>query len=554
MNKTKTIIILAAILFLASFLRLYQLNSLPISLVGDEIDAGYQAWSLGTTGRDYTGHLLPTLLKSVSEWRTPLLPYVLAPVLAVFGPSTLSVRLPVALMGVLNILLLYLLFQKLFPKYKHFGLYAAFFLAISPWHIHFSRIAFDSTLLLNLYLFSTILILDSKFALSLPFLILTFYTYPTANIFTPLFILAAILILRPKINFKKNIFLYFLSLVLIFPVIFNFLTGSAGDRFGGISIFADQKLTDSIIITRTESWVIGNKLESFFHNKPIVYLTTFANQYVSAFSSSFLFVNGDPDFSHSVGGFGEFYLLFAPLFLIGFYSIITRLSDPKARLLMAWILLAPIASALTQEGDSHAIRLIILLPPLIILFALAMVDINAFITRTRLKLFFNVSFILLCLISLIFYWHRYSDHYRYLSARNWQYGYEQTFKSLSSLGDTGHNIFINNTYEPSLLKYLFYSKYPPAKFQKEFTGDQTQTAIIPGFDGFRLGGHLYFGAIQSGVSLVDFLQSGDIYVAAQLKEIPGDQDWSTNPPSGLKVIEKTNDVFGNPLFTVVEKK
>jgi len=554
MGKTKTTIILAAILFLASFLRLFQLYSLPISLVGDEIDVGYQAWSLGTTGRDYTGHLLPTFLQSVSEWRTPLLSYVLAPVLAIFGPSTQAVRLPVALMGVLNIFLTYLLFQKLFPKYKNYGLFAAFLMAISPWHIHFSRIAFDSTLLLNLYLSGLLLLLDGKFALSLPIFILTLYTYPTANVFTPLLLIAAFLILKPKIEFRKNVFYYLFTLILVIPFGLNLLNGSATGRFGGIGIFADPKLTESIITTRTESWIIGRKFEPLFHNKPLLFLKTFFDQYTEAFSTDFLFVNGDPDFSHSIGEFGEFYLLFAPLFFIGLFSVFSRLKDPHARLLLAWLVLAPIPSALTQGGGSHAIRLIILLPALVILFTLAIVDINSFLTRSRLKIFMNISFIFLCFVSLILYWHRYSDHYRYLSARNWQSGYEQTFKVLSQVGNTGHNIFINNTYEPSLLKYVFYSGYSPAKFQKEFSGDKTQTAIIPGFDGFRLGDHLYFGAIQSGVSLADFLQSGDIYVAAQLKEIPGDQDWSKSGQPGFRVLGVTYDVYHQPLFTVVEKE
>ena len=58
--KNKLIIL---ILGLALFLRLYQLGSLPISLFGDEIDAGYQAWSLATTLRDYRGHFLPTYIQ-----------------------------------------------------------------------------------------------------------------------------------------------------------------------------------------------------------------------------------------------------------------------------------------------------------------------------------------------------------------------------------------------------------------------------------------------------------------------------------------------------------
>lgn len=551
MKINKQGIVLVLILVLSLFLRLYQLDKIPASLFGDEIDVGYQAWSLGTTGRDYMGNLLPTFLHSFSEWRTPLLSYLLSPVMAIFGPSTLSVRIPVALMGVLNIFLIYLFFQKLFPKHKQYSLLAAFILCISPWHIHFSRIAFDSTLLLNLYLLGAMLIIDGKFALSLPILILTLYTYPTANIFTPLFIVASFLIFRPAINLKKYFPLYLLSLILIIPITLNIVTGSASGRFSGISILADSKLTESIITTRTESWVLGNKLESVFHNKPIVYLSTFANQYITAFSSNFLFISGDPNFRHSIGEFGEFYIFFAPLLIIGFYSLLSRLGDPRARFLLAWILLAPIPSALTQGGGNHATRLIILLPALVSLFTLALVDINNFLNNPVIKKVFTLFFVVLSLIALIFYWHRYSSHYRFLSFRNWQYGYENVMTNIPSLSEN-NKLFINNTYEPSLTKFLFYSKYPPIEFQKVFINDITKDNVYKNISGYKLGDNIFFVS-PNNTDIASLLNVGDLYIAVQGKEIPGDWNWTINPPKNIEVIAHSDDEFGKPLMYLLRK-
>ncbi len=76
------------------------------------------------------------------------------------GLSSLSLRLPVALLGVLNVYLLYLLTNQLFADKKlnlftrqlQPGLIAALLLAITPWHLHFSRIAVDFTLLLSFLL------------------------------------------------------------------------------------------------------------------------------------------------------------------------------------------------------------------------------------------------------------------------------------------------------------------------------------------------------------------------------------------------------------------
>lgn len=545
-------IFLAVILFIGLFLRLYQLDKIPASLFGDEIDVGYQAWSLGTTGKDYMGNTLPTFLQSFSEWRTPLLSYLLSPILTIFGPSTLSVRIPVAIFGVLNILLIYLLFRKLFPKYVNAALISAFILCISPWHIHFSRIAFDSTLLINLYLFASILILSNKFALSLPILILTLYTYPTANIFTPIFILSSYLIFKPKINLSKNIFLYLLTVVLLTPITFSIISGSASGRFSRISIFSDPKITDSIITTRTESWVIGSPLEPIFHNKLVAYTSAFFNQYISAFSTNFLFTNGDPNFRHSIGEYGEFFLFLAPFLAIGFYSLLSRLKDSSAKFVFAWLVLSPIPSALTQEGGSHAIRLIIMLPPLVIIFSLAIYDTISSIKKIISPKILYLFFVIVSLVSLTFYWHRYSSHYRFLSYRNWQYGYESVMSNIPILSNST-NLFINNTYEPSLLKYLFYARVLPKDFQNVFTGDRTVDKIYKDVSGYKLGDNIYFISPSSSLDINGLLKPGDLYIAAQGKEIPGDWDWTKTPPKEFTVLSSSRDPYGFPIFYLIRK-
>ena len=43
--------ILIAILIVASVLRLWGLNKVPVSLFGDEVDVGYQAYSILKTGK-----------------------------------------------------------------------------------------------------------------------------------------------------------------------------------------------------------------------------------------------------------------------------------------------------------------------------------------------------------------------------------------------------------------------------------------------------------------------------------------------------------------------
>ena len=69
-------------------------------------------------------------------------------------------------------------------------------LSLMPWHFHYSRAAFEVTLLISLILAGTyffylfVRYLKNKFLyLSIIFFGLSFYTYNTANIFVPLLVI-----------------------------------------------------------------------------------------------------------------------------------------------------------------------------------------------------------------------------------------------------------------------------------------------------------------------------------------------------------------------------
>lgn len=556
------------ILALAAFLRLFKLSSLPISLFGDELDVGYHAWSLITTGRDYMGNLLPAYIQSLAEWRAPLLMYVTAPFVGL-GPTPLAVRLPVALLGILNVYLIYLLTNLLFGDWKlKIGHLAALLLALTPWHIHYSRAAFESTLLITLLLSGTLFFIKKRYLLSIISFILTFYTYSTATLFTPLLVLSLFLIYQKKDTFKQ-LFKKSYLLLLLLPIAYHLTLGQATGRFSLISVFSDQDLVYDIVNQRTSPWVDQNNIkETIFHNKAISYAGKIGSNYLSAFSPQFLFLSGDPNFRHSIGRFGELLWVTAPFLILGFVTLSKNIKNKENKLILAWLLLAPIPSALTSDGAMHATRLILMLPPLVIISALG---VHIFFTWLKIKvsprtvaevkrrtpprwdLVLAGGLTIAITLNISAYWHRYSAHYRFESARNWHYGYQEIGNKLSKYLDSSTRVFINNTYEPSLLKILFFTKYPPKQFQQNFITDIPEENIIKGFNGFKLGNNYYFGNARNLDDLFKLLEPGDIYLAAQGQEVPGDWDWSKEPPAELKVLNSTKDILGNPLFYLVTK-
>ncbi len=550
----KTKIILALILILGSFLRLYQLSSLPISLFGDEVDVGYQAWSLWETGSDYRGNYLPTYIQSLSESRAPLLMYLTAPFVGLLGPSAFSVRLPVAIMGIASIYLLFLV-SKLILKSNKSALLAALLIAITPWHIHYSRAAFEVVPLVFLLLLGTYFYLTHKFAPSLFFLVLTLFTYSTAVVYTPIFLISLIYFFgKPKISLNiKNTTLYFVSIILFLISLGNVFFGTASDRFQGLSLLGSFQVSEKVILSRNEVWIQNPFVEKLLVNKYTASIHAFISNYLSAFSPSFLFTSGDPFFRHSSGMSGELLWGVLPFFILGLFWCTQNIKDKSVQFLIFLLLFAPLPSALTTTGANHATRLFLMLPPLILISSLS---VNYL--QSRFKFIFLTTFILsiALLSSFVFYYYNYTVHYKYQSWQYWNYGFDLTFKKLGELDDQFSQVYINNTYQPSLLSFAFYTKENPAKFQESFTTDNQASYEDKeiAFTGFRYGDKYFFGGFNTIEDLEANIKKDNLYLVTQGKDVPGDWDWGKNPPHWAIVHHSVYTPIGTPLFYLVSGK
>jgi 4-amino-4-deoxy-L-arabinose transferase-like glycosyltransferase len=537
------LLIIVLVILLAAFLRLFQLNQTPLQLFGDEVDVGYQAFSILKTGKDYTGHFLPSYISSFSEPRASFYIYSSIPFVAIFGLNELGVRSTAAFFGILNVLLIYLLVRKLSAN-NVLAIFTALVLSITPWHLQFSRISYEVTLLITLLLSAAIFFLEGLknnklLLISACLLSLTFYTYSTAILFSPLLLILLAIIFRKQlfeVDKKWIISSLFVGFLILSPFLKDTVTGQTSDRFSRISIFSDQKIIDSIITKRTN----GN-FERFFHNKPITFGKVFVANYLTAFSPQFLFLSGDPNPRHSVRETGELYLAFLPFLLFGLYSSVKNFHDKKNFLFLGWLVLVPIPSALTQEGGTHATRLFLMLPPLSYFIAVGvyqMLLVRKVVVRNFLV---SLSFLFLA-CNFISYLHQYYIHYSQESWRYWQYGYKESMKYLVENQNSYEQILINNKHDPSLVRFLFWGNVDPFYVHKEFITDNPQPQILKSFDGFRVG-KFYFGYPSSDINLV--LDSTRLYLAFQGDEIPGDWDWRKNPPPSVKVLKVITEPFSD---------
>src|SRR5258708_5680314 len=141
--KKGTWSILLGIIVIASVLRLWRLGSVPLSPDWDEAALGYNAYAILHTGRDEYGKFLPLVLQSFNDYKPALYTYIALPFIAIFDLSVFAVRLPSALFGIITVFATFFLVKEL-TKRNDVALLSSFFLAISPWHIQFSRVAFET--------------------------------------------------------------------------------------------------------------------------------------------------------------------------------------------------------------------------------------------------------------------------------------------------------------------------------------------------------------------------------------------------------------------------
>lgn len=135
----------------------HRLGDSPAYLSLDEAHFGNHAYSLATTGRDLNGNRMPAFVSLDdpqgeplqvawgSTWYHPYGFYVIATSLVFFPLSEWSIRLPFALIGLLNVVLIGWVARRWYAS-RVAGLIAATLLALTPAHFILTRMALDYVL------------------------------------------------------------------------------------------------------------------------------------------------------------------------------------------------------------------------------------------------------------------------------------------------------------------------------------------------------------------------------------------------------------------------
>lgn len=325
---------LLVIIVLACGLRTWRLEDVPAGLYCDEAGNGYNAYALGSAGIDENGNRWPLYVWSFNTaYKNPLFIYGAILPVKLLGLSAFSVRLAAALFGAATVLAMFFLGRAIFGPWV--GLWAALFLAVVPWHLHFSRIAFELIAFpLVAVAGCTLLVRFTQGRRTLPAALgvyaLGVYAYAPAAFFVPAFLIGFGVLFLPELlrGWRQFLLALAVAAAVLAPAAVFFTTQSrTGTQYFRRTTFLDPE----------QPW--REQAERFGRN------------YAEFFSPRFLVREGDPIFRHAVRDFGELYPFYVPFVLLGAGVALLR-RDRASKLLLWWLALYPVAPSLMNEIPS----------------------------------------------------------------------------------------------------------------------------------------------------------------------------------------------------------
>lgn len=450
MKKYKLLFLLLIVL-VGAFLRFNKMEKDPPGLYVDEASIGYNAYTILKTGQDEYGVKYPIFFRAFGEYKMPVYIYATAISMAVFGKNEFAVRFPSALSGTLTIIVFYFFLTKIIEldkwkdKYiqQYLPVLAAFLLALSSWHIHFSRGGFEVTLGIFLFVLGSYIFLlfwEKKkllyLLLSALCFVLTMYTYNVFRILTPVTLLILSVWTIKKLSRLKNFII--ISAVIIFtlsiPLILFSLTPEGASRFLSTSAFSEYPTQTTI-------------------QKVFIYPMVFIKNYFTFFSFDFLFNNGDGIGRHQLPGFGELFRWQMPFLILGLISIFKQKKSPLKYITFGLLFLSPISAALVRPSP-HSLRSLLLVLPLTVFIAIGILYALDKIKKGRKAVL--IGLVVIALYEFSIYIHGYYVHYPIVNALDWGAANKETVQKTAEYKKKYDFIVVDSKLISSYIYFKFY--------------------------------------------------------------------------------------------------
>lgn len=453
--------LLAAILLLFLFTRLYKIDSIPTSLYWDEASIGYNAYSILKTGADEWDQSFPVHFRAFGEFKLPVYIYSTVIPIYLFGLNEFAVRLSAVLFSFGTVILVYLVGLKTFHEPKAAFL-SSLILVTSPWFFIFSRTGFEATsgvlfFIGGLFFFLTASKNRWLILLSTACFILSMYSYNSFRVIVPLTIIPLAYTFIQNKKSKALVLIMALSIsalvVSLVPII-RVMT-EEGSRLQTVSIIQSE-------IPHYESAAL------------------FITNYFSHLTPEFLFISGDSNIRHQVPHFGQLQWIIAPFLLYGLY-----ISFKTKRYMLVYLLIISIIPAAITKESPHALRAILAIPMISLISGYGIVELSKEIRYSK-------YFIILSTVTILglfgWFFYQFTNTYSQQAASSWQYGYKYIFQNYSQEFKNYNEVLITDRYNQPYIFALFYLSYDPnlLRDQAQYNSiDKWYLSVIERLDNLR---------------------------------------------------------------------
>ncbi|MBP9690731.1 glycosyltransferase family 39 protein [Candidatus Woesebacteria bacterium] len=341
------------LLALAAGIVFYAFPAIPQNIALDEVEFIRLAKALE--------HMPYTPYTPIATGHATLYFYMILGSIKLFGETVFAVRLPSALFGVLNVLLMYGVFRQVFAKHTAMPFFATFLFITMRWYFNFARFGFEATTVIFFELCGVYAYLWYKKTKELRYIFLSGLASGIAyNSYTPgrLFILLPVFFLFFESGIRQKINFNILKRLAIFIVPFILCTIPLNIYF--------QSNTDTriyqLFYLQNEQLSIEEKIQFSLEN-------------IQKVSGQFLF-QGDINGRHNYPGKPMLNPIQGVLFLAGLVLALKNWRSFHSRFFLVFFAIGILPPLLTYPWENpNALRSVTILPSLAYFMALPLIAI-----------------------------------------------------------------------------------------------------------------------------------------------------------------------------------
>ena len=395
-------------------------------------------------------------------------------------------RLSGAIIGILSVVVIYYL-TRIFFKSDLTASLSALFLAVSPYHLQFSRGLWEVNFALFFFMLGLLMFywaLDKEgWLINISFLSfgISLLSYHSSKIIIPPIVLMLIILYFRDL---RKLLLNFYTGILIFAVFIALLL--IDQRLLGVARVKQTQFSQEIIektqtFQKTKSSILGLGEITF-------------KQYLTHFTPQYLFISGDQSPRNSVKTFGEFYKIDALFIFIGLLYLL-KMRSRVTLLVFVWLLLAPIPSSLVS-GAPNATRALFMMGSLPLVAALGAGSILSWF-RGKMKLIVLALIIALLSVQVFSFLYYYFNVYPKKDPHDWQYGMKQSVEFVKTHPEYDQ-VFVTDIRSQPYIFFLFYLKTPLPEYLNTVIYNRSESKSFSTVSFF---GKYYFGGWDTVASM-----------------------------------------------------